>query len=91
MSDHQGYERSREIWWIECHMRELSGEKWTGKLLEQGASVDDGGWVVINDRRKVLDMLKAAGEWLWVVPDDYHGDRLVPASRLEYVMLVEVC
>lgn len=71
-------------------MRDLSGELWTGKLLLQKATVDEGEWVVIDDRSLALDFVKAAGEWLWIVPDGPSGDRLVSITRLEHIELARV-
>ena len=84
------YESSRpELWWIKCHLRDLAGVSWTGFLLEQGATRDDGEWVVVKERDRAKLELEAQAPLLWVVPGE-GADRLVPVERLEHVELVLV-
>ncbi len=79
-----------QAWWIQCYFRGTSGRLWTGKLLLQGATKEEGEFIVISARDDASAQLAAQGNFFWVVPDDDLEDRLVPASRLAYVELLEV-
>jgi hypothetical protein len=84
------HERDEGPWWLECHCRDLAGEPWIGYLLDQGATKDLGGWIVIQNRDEATAEVSRAGPLLWIVPRDSREDRLIPIARLEHIELVEV-
>ncbi len=81
--------RSQDMWWMRCYFRDLAGLSWAAYLLEQGAAIDDGAWVVVEERDQAKPELESQGRLLWVVTEE-GDDRLVPVERLEHVELVLV-